>query len=264
MHLEDKYRKAHTHDELANIFKTKGIEEKYYSKFFQYYDTCFEELNEDYKNYTVEDFKEEGSVQDSALYVTNLYIEPFLDEVSKGHGEDWAHFFAYCLEEGEHKVYTVYEELYALDPQLAKQEIVIHCNTLQGDEHFVKHYLFLFEIGDGILEPEKKSRKYSQIYKEQLAKGKSPIFSHEFADLMADGTYHRIYCEEFAYAYDKAMSQGKSLEYGRHYADLYGSALVDIKRRAGICDDEEMIDYAIEKVEAEMKIWEQAEKNNRN
>jgi hypothetical protein len=115
-----------------------------------------------------------------------------------------------------------------------------------------------------MLQPEEKARKYSKIYKEQIANGKPQIFAHEFADLMADGTYHKIYCENYAFAFDNAISQGNSLEYAKKYADLYGTALVDIKRRAGISDDEELIDYNIEKVNAYMKGWEYAKDHQVN
>jgi hypothetical protein len=100
-----------------------------------------------------------------------------------------------------------------------------------------------------------------KIYKEQLAKGKSEVYAHHYSDLMANGEYHEIYCEEYAFAYDKAISENKSSEYASVFANKYASELVDIKRRYGISEDEEMIDFAIEKVNAYMKAWQYGEEN---
>jgi hypothetical protein len=109
--VEDKYRKAHTQDELTEIFIGKGIDEIHYPGFFKYYNDSFNELAESYKDLTDEDFEEEGSVQDSALFVSNLYIDDYLSELAKGHGKDWAHLFGHSLEDGE-KEYILFMRNY--------------------------------------------------------------------------------------------------------------------------------------------------------
>lgn len=254
----------HTENELIIIFKQDNIDEKYFSKFSDYYKVCFEELYEDYKDWDDTDFDEGDSVQASALRCTKRYIKPYLELIAKGHGEKWAHTLAHSAEEGERAVYFVHSDLSEIDPELAEKELLIHAKSFGNDKYFVKHYLYLFEVADDIKGRIEKAKKYSEICKEQLTKGKSEVFAHQYADLIADGRYNEIYCEEYAFAYDKAVNENKNDEYARVYAYKYASALVDIKGRYGISDDEEMIDFAIEKVNAYMKAWEFANENQLN
>lgn len=107
----------------------------------------------------------------------------------------------------------------------------------------------------GLDKPCEKATEYAEDYKKQIKKGKSKLFAHEYADL-ADMGYHSIYREEYAYAYENAINEEKSEEYARFFADEYASELVDIKRRYGRSEDEEAIDFAIEKVNGRMKAWE--------
>jgi hypothetical protein len=247
---------AHTEVELISIFKQDGIDKKYFPKFIAYYKHCFDELYEDHKNWKDDDFDEEDSVQASALWCTNRFIKPYLELIAKGHGEEWSHEMAHTSDEGERAVYFVHTDLEASNPELAKKELLIHTKSLGGDDYFEKHYIYLFEV---LAEPDNRietAKIYSKIYKEQLANGKTEVYAHHYADLMADGNYDEIYCEEYAFSYDKAISENKSNEYASVFANEYASALVDIKRRYRISDDEEMIDFAIEKVNVYMKAWE--------
>lgn len=248
---------AHSETELLTIFKQDGNDEKYFSKFLEYYKVCFEELYQDHKDWKDEDFDKEDSVQASALWCTNRFIKPYLELIAKGHGEEWAYEMANSAEEGERAVYFVHSELDTINPELAKKELLIHTKSLGGDKYFEKHYLLLFEVQANPNGRIETAQNYSIIFKEQVAKGKSEIYAHHYADLITDTyDYNEIYCEEYAFAFDKAISENKDDGYARKYANKYASALVDIKRRYGIFDDEEMIDFAIEKVNAFMKAWE--------
>ena len=252
---------AHTETELLAIFKQDGNDEKYFSKFLEYYKVSFDELFEENKEWTDDDFDEGDSVQASALWCANDYIQKCIKLIEKGHGQEWAHEMAHTAEDGERAVYFVHSDLETINPELAKKELLIHTKALGGDEYFEKHYLLLFEVQ---AEPKGRietAQNYSRIFKEQLAKGKSEIYAHHYADYRADGTYNEIYCEEYAFAFDNAISENQNNDYAREYADKYASALVDIKRRFGISDDEEMIDFAIDKVNIYMKAWQYARKN---
>jgi len=253
-------RIAHTQDELFDIFKEKQIEEKYFSKFLDYYKVCYGELDESYKDYEDDDFNG-GSVQESALFVTNLFIDGYLELMAKGHSDEWAYPLAHDGEFGERDIFHAYSNLHKINPQLAKKELLIHANSISTDPNFLKHYIYLFEVVDDVEGRIASAKNYAKIYKEELKKGKSEIYARQFAFLMADGYYNQIYCEDYAIAYEKAIKGGKSIDYAETYGDKYGSALVDIKRRHGISDDEEMIEFAIEKVDAFMKAWEYAQEN---
>ena len=246
---------AHTQNELITIFKQQKIRESLLPKFLSLYKSLYNEFYEEMKDYEDDDFEEEDSIQSDALFCTNLYIKPFFELTENGHGEEWANLIAESREEDETKTYYTFNELKKSQPELAQKELVLHCNNLSKDEDFRRYYLFLFGLGEGFEEPYERAIKYAQAYKEQIKKGKSKLFAHEYAEY-ANSNYNEIYKEEYAYAYEKAILAEKSEEYARVFADKYGSDLVNIKRRVGISDDEGLIDYAIEKVSSFMKAWE--------
>lgn len=252
---------AHSEAELIEIFTKDNIDPKYFNKFITYYHSCFDELYEDHKDWNEDEWPEGDSVQASALWSTNNYIKRYLEHIALGHGEEWAHEMAYTNAEGEKAVFCVYTDLSASNPEIAKKELLIHAKSFGYDEHFVKHFIFLFEeVADPVGRIE-TAKNYSKIYKEQLSKGKSKIYAHHYADLISCGDYNEIYCKEYAFAFDKAISENKNENYALVYADKYGSALVNIKGRYGISNDEEMIGFAIQKVNAYMKAWEYATEN---
>lgn len=253
----------HTEAHLIERFKEKGLNEKHFPKLYAYYKHCFEELYEDeYVNWTEEDYEETGdSAHKDALSVTEMYIEAFLGEKAKGQGDEWSLAVANRIEEGEVVYHITYHDLKKINPELAKQELLIHSGTFGGDENFIKHYIYLFEIEVVFKDLEKRAKKYSEIYKTQSVLGKSEVYIHEYARLLSSGHYNPIYCDEYAYAYDKAVKEGKSETYALEFAEVYGEELVDIKARYGISEDEELINYAIEKVDAYMTAWEYNEKH---
>ncbi|WP_066829606.1 hypothetical protein [Rufibacter ruber] len=252
----DKNRIPHTQVELFEFYKGKGVDERYFHQFLEHYDVCFSELDGDSKNFTDEDFEEDGSVQESALRVHSWYVDDFIIEIQKGHGEDWAHIFADSAESGESRVFRTYEDLCEKNEDVANQEIIVRGRSLGFEGHFLEYYTLYFKYGDGWAKPEEKTRNYIKVYHEQLSMGKTEPYADKYAQLTALDEYHKIYREEYAFAYAKAISEGKSEEYADIYGEKYGSALFDIKGRYGISDDEELLDHAIEKVEEEMMDWE--------
>jgi hypothetical protein len=248
-------RTAHTTTELIAIFRERGIPEKYFDSFLLYYKTRFEELLKENEQYKDEDFAEGESVQLDALFGTTIHTDRIMNEITKGHGDEWAFAIANCCEEDEHDHILVYNDLKKSNPELAKKELLILCKSYAGDEFFEKHFISKFEEGCDYFRYAERASKYSETYKKKLAEGKSKIYAHQCADLISCEEFNEIYCEDYAYAYDKAISEGKSEEYAIVFADQYGSTLVDIKSRYGISDDEEMINFGIEKVTIFMEAW---------
>jgi hypothetical protein len=254
-------RTKHTEEELKLIFNQENIDDKYFIKFLDNYKRGFDELFEDYKDWKDEEFEADDSVQNSALSFAIMRIKKYAEQIAKGHGEEWAQIIVNNSEEGEREIFFAYQDLIKINSELAKKELLIYCKYLGGDKYFEKHYIYLFEIVDEIDGRIEKAKEYSKLFKEQIAKGKSEVYAHEYSNLISDGEFHKIYCEEYAYAYDKAINEDKSERYSREFAEKYGDALVDIKRRYGISEDEEQIDYAIEKVNVYMSAWEYKEEN---
>lgn len=253
----------HPYAHLIAIFKKKGIEEKIFQNLYTYYKQCFEELYQhEYINWTHVDYEETGdSAHKSALDVTEMFIETFLCEKAKGQGDEWSLAVANCVEDGEVVYHITYHDIKKTNPELAKQELLIHSGTFGGDQNFIKHYIHLFEIEVVFKDIEKQSKKYSEIHKTKFVLGKSEVYIHEYARLLSSGDYNPIYCEEYAYAYDKAIKEGKSDAYALEFAEIYGEELVDVKSRYGISEDEDQINYAIEKVDVYMTAWEYHEKH---
>jgi hypothetical protein len=252
----------HPYAHIIEIFKKKGIEEKNFQNLYTYYIRCFEELYQyEYINWTHVDYEETGdSAHKSALFVTEMFIEVFLSEKAKGHGDEWSLAVANCGEEGDLVYHVAYNEIVQTNPELAKKEILIRSKSLSNDEVFIKHHIYIYETEIHDTDRINRAKKYSEIYKDQIAKGKSDVYMHEYAVLLSSGD-NPIYCEEYAHAYDKAIKEGKSEMYAREFAEEYGGALVDIKARYGISEDEELINYAIEKVDVYMTAWEYNEKH---
>ncbi len=256
---EDK-KTAHTESELLSIFEENKFDKRYFSNFLAYYQFCFGELYDDMKDDSDDDLEPGYTIQASALFISLEYMNIFIDLINKGHGEKWAHEMAHTIENVERGAYHTYFDMKANDPEQAEKELVIYCKSLGGDEHFEKYFLYLFremEHPDYIVE---KAKTYSDTYNKLIKKGKSEIFAHLYADLLVDN-FDEIYCEDYAIAYEQAIQNNKSIEYAKLYADKYASALVNIKRRHGIHDDEDLITFAIEKVNAYMISWEYAEEH---
>ncbi len=126
--------KEHTKEELIAIFKKQNIPEKWFTKFLEYYKFCYDDLFEDEGDFDDEDLKEEETVQSGAIYCTNLYTKTFVELTDNGHSVEWAHTIAYSILDDEQKIYEAYEELGKKNPELAKKELILHCNNLSTDE----------------------------------------------------------------------------------------------------------------------------------
>lgn len=257
----NKYKKPHTEEELKEVFQQNQIDDGLISVYIDYYNVSFKELLEDHKDFKDEDWGEGESVQAFALWCANDYIREYSKHIENGHGEEWSHILAHSNEEGQLGIFHAYNDLRKINLDLAKKELLTYAKYQSEDKDFLKHYLHLFaEVSEPGIRIE-TAKKYAEIYKKELAKGKSEVFANEYAALIASGDYHEIYCEDYAIAFDIANKENRDIEYARLYADKYASALIDIKRRYGISDDEDMMNFAIEKVKAYMKAWNYAREN---
>ena len=249
-------KKPHTKDELIDLYAQMKYPMKYFIKFESRYHECYSELFNDMKDYEDDDFEDEDdTIGGTALQFASEYLDRFMAQLNGGHGEEWAHLVAKPIEDNNTIIADAY---YSMSPELAKQELRLHCKSLGGDEFFEKYYLFLFEIGEGLNNPQKIALEYSKIYKQQIAKGKSEVFAHQYADLMSGDEFVEIYCRKYAYAYDKALSEGKSEEYAKLFADMYGDGAANYGER----EDKDIPEFWEEKVFAYMKGWEYATNNN--
>ena len=264
-------QQPHTRDELTNLYKETGYPEEYFPQFESHYWKTYNELYDDMKKFAAEtadeaaagtvpeeEEEEKESIRDDALFFALKYMDQFMEQIRLGHGKEWAHAFAGCMERDEEQIInTAYEALEYEDEELAKKGLLHHCRLWGEDEWFEKHYLFLFEAGEGGNNPRETAKEYSELYKRQIAAGKSKVYAHQYADFMSEGMYVQEYCEKYAYAYDKALSEGKDETYANLFADKYGSGFVDYgkRKKKGIPE------FWEEEIFAYMNGWEYARQN---
>ena len=260
----NKYTTPKSTEELELIYNQKGFDSKFLQYFQDKYFLCFSELLNDCIDYSDKDWEEEGYfLNDTSLKIALNYLDIFLKQINQGHGLEWSHLYANYLDETEIIFYHTYHDLKEINPDLARQEIITVAKSISDDEIFQSYYLNLIENLAITSNRIETAKRYSELYKKALLDGKTKVYAHQYADLMADvdENNNEIYCEEYAFAYDSAISQSKDETYAGYYADLYASALTNIKRRAGISDNIELLEFAILKIQAHMIAWEYAKAN---
>lgn len=199
------------------------------------------------------------------LDVPNDYIDCYIECRRNGFSKIWCTTRANLkiMFDNRNAVYKCYEEVAEVNEDEALKDLQVFCKLKNGDKPYTE-FLIDYVVNYGYSERpvEEIAAEFSNIYKKQLKKGKSEIYAKKYASLMAGDHFHEIYCEDYAFIYDQSISQGKSEEYAERYAERYASELVDVKRRAGIHDDEESLEFARDKAKAYINAWEYATENN--
>lgn len=245
----------YTEQELVAIAKANGIDEKHFQHFVTKYNQNFTQVKDEY----VEEEYEEGETPKTiTLNITLRYLVKFIKQVEKGHSEEWADLYADSEEEEEVTFNNVYFAIRNKNKEQAKKELLIHCKSVGADEHYIKHFIFLFEEGDGSLKPDIKAAIYSEKYKEQIALGKSELFAHEYADLKAMNQYTEIYCYTYAQAFDNAIQQGKSNEYAFLYAEKFGDYVGNNYSKMSDLEEDPDFEFFHDRIIGYMKAWEYA------
>ena len=257
----------HTEKELIDIYTDVKGDALYVKYFIQFYEVCLNEFEID------NDWEEEDeNIEEHTLkFCLKFYLPFFIKFLKVGHGAIWSDEIARLIEivqDSTVRSYIVedpfidtYKKIKKENPELAWKEINIHSNSLSTDDIFKKYFLFLVENED-YKDIENRTFNYVKEYREQISLGKSEVYALEYARLIASRNLSKTYCEEFAFAYDNAINENKSIEYATEYAEKYASELVDIKRRYGFSDDKKMIGFAIEKINDYMKAWEYTTNNH--
>lgn len=198
------------------------------------------------------------------LNVPNDYIDCYIDCRQKGFSKIWSTTRAdlKIMFDEDNSVFKCYEDVSEVNKEEALKDLHVFCELKNGDKHYTD-FLIDYIINNGYSERpiEELAADFSKIYKKQLEIGKSEIYANTYASLIAEDHYHEIYCEDYALIYDQSLTLGKSEEYAEQYAKKYASELVDVKRRAGIHDDEESLEFARDKARAYIKGWEYATDN---
>jgi hypothetical protein len=144
-----------------------------------------------------------------------------MQQINIGHCEEWAYLVADTYKGGEQALFTTYHKLNLENPKLAKEELLIHCKFLNADELFTNYLMMVFDEKLDLEYPIKRTNKYVIIYKKQVKLGKSPVYAHQYADLLTSKKYTEDYCHSFAKYYVYSLSTGQTKKEALLYASQY-------------------------------------------
>jgi len=198
----------HTDEELKLSFEQAGCPSQFFQKFKDTYLITFNDFCGELETDDDDDLKYLEEEKNSALELTIEKIERFMKEINFGHCEEWATYFIHLYDnEREYcnNIYEAYYDISKIDKELAKREIQIHSKTFGEDEHFERYFISIFTEGYFPDNPIEFAKDYSRNYKRMIAKGKSSIYAHHYAD--AKGEYTDEFCDKFAFAMERAIEQ---------------------------------------------------------
>ncbi len=240
-------------DLIQKIAKDNRFSQEVLDFFISFLDNFLTELKD-------ENALDENEPIEELLSYPLEYISKYHQMIKDGYSLAWSKEYAdnkdFCYE--DNLLAYCYYASNKVSSVVALTDLKLFCKLKYDDQLITDYLVRMATEADLYCEVgiEKAACDFSEGYKQQIKDGKSDIYAYQYANLISYNYYHKIYCEDYAYAYEKAINNGKDEDYATTYADKYGSELVDIKRRAFIHDDEEMLDYAKEKAEAYINAWE--------
>lgn len=249
--MNEKLTSTYSEQELENIMLKQYVELIYKKEFISRYNAAYNELYEDYKEYDDDDWIEEDPLKEDALNLVLNYFKIFNEQLSLGHSEKWSRLYTEYLDEEERTIYDLYNKFCKTDEEFAKKELAIIAKSIKNEQHVIDYYINLFEIGDGGHYPKERTKKYAEIYEQQIKNNKSKIFADRYADLMSGGTFVELYCFHFATKYEELLINKKDENYADIYSEKYADHLTNAMLRREIYEED--IGVIIEIVEEEMK-----------
>lgn len=206
----------HTEEELIKAYsQVKGNAE-----FVNYF---IDQYNQAFDDYVIHIEDSEEMPPERALnFCFEFYMPVFLEQLHKGHSFKWAYEFSTSPEEDVDSVISnTYDLIKKMDSLWAQNELIIYCKSLGiTDPMQVNYYINLIDAGyrspkEGI----EKSGIYVDIFKRELAKGKSFVYSQVYANEKASGQSSESYCKAYAWAFEQTVLKDKS-EYFRNVFTL--------------------------------------------
>jgi hypothetical protein len=213
-------RSQHSKKDLIKIFNEKNIPENFQQRLVSYYNEAYDEYYDVaenhcaiyYPQYDTLKFEDFYTVKEDVLEITLHFSECFLEQTNIGHGEEWAYLVADNYNNGEQALSEAYHKLHFENPQQAKEELHIHCKFLNADELFTNYLMIVFDEKLDFKRPIERTNDYTISYKAQIESGKSAIYAHQYADLLASKKYTEQYCHSYAEHYEYYIKNGESEE----------------------------------------------------
>jgi hypothetical protein len=242
--MNQKLISTYSNEELDNFILNNHIKLQFSKEFKDRYKIAYSELYDETKDWSDEDWQDESPIREDALKVILNYFKKFKEQLNLGHSEDWARLYAESSDINESSeldetiIYHNYKYFNKINKDLAKKELIIIAKNIKNEQHVIDYYLDLFAFGDGYNEPIERTKKYADIFDEEIKKNKSKIFANRYADLVSSGTYHNQYCHYFASKYEELILEGKHENYAGEYSEKYSELLTNIVLRREIHEED--------------------------
>lgn len=201
-------------NEVEAIKNMNQLDEETYDelkRYLVYHLKQKEKYNEEEEGYEV-------SLLDDATEYVKL-ISTFRDE---GYGFHWAKAYASTTLEDENRnpASKAYTNEKKIDSERAMQDLKLYAKKTGKDEYFVKHFHFLSEVEAPNVSPsfEQQATTYSEIYKNEIAKGNSDVFAKKYAGCIAGGDHTELGCYAEAKEFEKCIVKGDTKEFAEVYA----------------------------------------------
>jgi hypothetical protein len=216
-----------TDELIRTAFVKTGFDEKYFVLFKEDLIRRYNELQHDCPD--DEETPENVSNIIESIRQSEIYITFFIQEIEKGHSENWASAYAENRISTEDETDIVKEAYYSIeDKEKREKDLDIYINSLSDDIIFRERYKYLFHDGD--FYPREKAAEYCEIYHRCINAGKSTIYSHAFANEANNyfderGTHYNehfvdIHAEAVEQAIEHNMNEGQAYSFGECCSDV--------------------------------------------
>ena len=140
--MKKKEELKHNEKELIEIYNKKCKITKYASYFVNFYNICFDEIEED------DGFLEEGEIKKEAVlsYSIEFYLNKFAEQLNNGHSIEWANIIARNNDFQEDAIKDAYFILRKIDIIKANNELLIYCKSIgQTNPVFTNYFIQNFD-----------------------------------------------------------------------------------------------------------------------
>lgn len=247
--LSDKFCSS---GEIKKFAVKNGIQEQFYSVFENRFEEILQEIINDQQ-------LREDEYCETALEQALAKSLAFQTEMQKGHSKNWSQLFSehyYSEEDRNESFKNAFFELESVNKETAIEELKIECRAKVRSQLFTDHFIFLIENLIEFDAAEQQSAMYEKIFQEQIALGKSEIFSHYYADYVAEGEYVEAFAFGYASAYDNAINNGKSKEYAEIYAQKVADYYGDNYSTSSEIKNDDFDEFKLNEIKGYMKAWE--------
>ncbi len=244
-------------DKLQEVIQSQKFEKEILDEFINHLDHFLSGLEKDDAIFEEDTF-------DDLTGISLDYIGYYAKRWKEGYSVEWSRKYARSKVSSDtsNLLMYCYEAVQEQSEQAADADLKTYFKLTNRSQLFIDYFRKRMDEGESFTDSsiEKDVERFELSYYEQINQGKSELYAYQYADYLIDD-YHPIFCEDYAYIYEESINNGKSEEYARTYAYRYASNLIDVKRRYGISDDEDSLNFAKAKAKAFINGWEYAQNN---